>query len=82
MLTFSFLICTTCIFLLVSLFEYYQAKILVDKENDPNASGIGELCIRSPSLFKEYWKRHEVIQLIVFANCIFFINEMAKIKEY
>jgi len=23
-------------------------------------AGVGELCIRSPSLFKEYWKRPEV----------------------
>lgn len=49
-----------------------QVKIIADKENDPNESGIGELCVRSPSLFKEYWKKHEVIQLIIFANNIFF----------
>jgi malonyl-CoA/methylmalonyl-CoA synthetase len=36
-----------------------QAKIIMDDGTETKA-GVGELCIRSPSLFKEYWKRPEV----------------------
>ncbi|KAF8766256.1 hypothetical protein HU200_007768 [Digitaria exilis] len=36
-----------------------EAKIMMD-DGTETTTGVGELCIRSPSLFKEYWKRPEV----------------------
>jgi malonyl-CoA/methylmalonyl-CoA synthetase len=36
-----------------------EAKIIMD-DGTETTTGVGELCIRSPSLFKEYWKRPEV----------------------
>ncbi|XP_019260109.1 PREDICTED: malonate--CoA ligase-like isoform X2 [Nicotiana attenuata] len=43
-------------------FSAVQAKILLDDhdENGSDKSELGELCIKSPSLFKEYWKLPEV----------------------
>uniref|UniRef100_A0ACD5W1B9 Uncharacterized protein n=1 Tax=Avena sativa TaxID=4498 RepID=A0ACD5W1B9_AVESA len=38
-----------------------EAKIIMDDGTETKA-GVGELCIRSPSLFKEYWKRPEVTE--------------------
>ncbi|OIS96120.1 malonate--coa ligase [Nicotiana attenuata] len=42
-------------------FSVVQAKILLDDESGSDKSELGELCIKSPSLFKEYWKVPEVI---------------------
>ncbi|XP_062206947.1 probable CoA ligase CCL8 isoform X2 [Phragmites australis] len=36
-----------------------EAKIIME-DGTQTTTGVGELCIRSPSLFKEYWKRPEV----------------------
>ncbi|XP_039849176.1 malonate--CoA ligase-like isoform X2 [Panicum virgatum] len=36
-----------------------EAKIIMD-DGTETTTGVGELCIRSPTLFKEYWKRPEV----------------------
>lgn len=36
-----------------------EAKIIME-DGTETTTGVGELCIRSPSLFKEYWKRPEV----------------------
>ncbi|KAG8055336.1 hypothetical protein GUJ93_ZPchr0001g29248 [Zizania palustris] len=36
-----------------------EAKIIME-DGTETTSGVGELCIRSPSLFKEYWKKPEV----------------------
>ncbi|KAI3832877.1 hypothetical protein MKW92_002059 [Papaver armeniacum] len=36
-----------------------EAKILLDDGAGSDTNGVGELCIRSPSQFKEYWKRPE-----------------------
>ncbi|KAK4726580.1 hypothetical protein R3W88_031497 [Solanum pinnatisectum] len=41
-------------------FAGVQAKILLDDESSNDKTGVGELCIKSPSLFKEYWKLPEV----------------------
>jgi malonyl-CoA/methylmalonyl-CoA synthetase len=38
-----------------------EAKIIMDDGTETKA-GVGELCIRSPSLFREYWKRPEVTE--------------------
>ncbi|XP_021736889.1 malonate--CoA ligase-like [Chenopodium quinoa] len=36
-----------------------EVKIL-EEEGSGNETGVGELCVRSPSLFREYWKLPEV----------------------
>ncbi|GJN17598.1 hypothetical protein PR202_gb04677 [Eleusine coracana subsp. coracana] len=36
-----------------------EAKIIME-DGIETATGVGELCIRSPSLFKEYWRKPEV----------------------
>ncbi|KAI9107768.1 hypothetical protein K1719_021104 [Acacia pycnantha] len=41
-------------------FPGVQVKILADEESGSNVNKVGELCIKSPSLFKEYWKLPEV----------------------
>ncbi|XP_028789187.1 malonate--CoA ligase isoform X2 [Neltuma alba] len=41
-------------------FPGVQVKILADEESESNVNKVGELCIKSPSLFKEYWKLPEV----------------------
>ncbi|KEH28801.1 fatty acyl-CoA synthetase family protein [Medicago truncatula] len=37
-----------------------QVKILADEEHGNEINEAGELCVKSPSLFKEYWKLPEV----------------------
>ncbi|CAI8601225.1 unnamed protein product [Vicia faba] len=37
-----------------------QVKILSDEEHESEESGVGELCVKSTSLFKEYYKLPEV----------------------
>ncbi|CAJ2656215.1 probable CoA ligase CCL8 [Trifolium pratense] len=41
-------------------FPGVQVKILADEEHESEGSGTGELCVKSPSLFKQYWKLPEV----------------------
>lgn len=41
-------------------FPGIQVKIIADEESVNGNTGMGELCIKSPSLFKEYWKLPEV----------------------
>ncbi|XP_075107450.1 putative CoA ligase CCL8 isoform X2 [Nicotiana tabacum] len=41
-------------------FSGVQAKILLDDESGSDKTGVGELCIKSPSLFNEYWRLPEV----------------------
>ncbi|XP_057489506.1 uncharacterized protein LOC130775420 [Actinidia eriantha] len=40
-------------------FPGVQAKILAEDGTGDDTTGVGELCIKSPSLFKEYWKLSE-----------------------
>ncbi|PNX87079.1 malonate-CoA ligase-like protein, partial [Trifolium pratense] len=40
-------------------FPGVQVKILADEEHESEGSGTGELCVKSPSLFKQYWKLPE-----------------------
>lgn len=37
-----------------------QAKILMEDGGTDDKAGVGELCIKSPSLFKGYWKLPKV----------------------
>ncbi|CAJ1951133.1 unnamed protein product [Sphenostylis stenocarpa] len=41
-------------------FPGIQVKIVADEEGENGNTGMGELCVKSPSLFKEYWKLPEV----------------------
>ncbi|KAK7294210.1 hypothetical protein RJT34_17097 [Clitoria ternatea] len=41
-------------------FPGVQVKIIADEESGNENTGSGELCVKSPSLFKEYWKLPEV----------------------
>ncbi|KAG9456124.1 hypothetical protein H6P81_000632 [Aristolochia fimbriata] len=34
-----------------------QVKILSEEGSENDSMGVGELCVKSPSLFKEYWKQ-------------------------
>ncbi|XP_074587556.1 putative CoA ligase CCL8 [Curcuma longa] len=36
-----------------------EVNILAEDGSPVGANGVGELCVRSPSLFKEYWKKPE-----------------------
>ncbi|KAG2729036.1 hypothetical protein I3843_01G227100 [Carya illinoinensis] len=40
-------------------FPGVQVKILAEDENQDDTDGVGELCVKSPSLFKGYWKLPE-----------------------
>ncbi|XP_041016274.1 malonate--CoA ligase-like isoform X3 [Juglans microcarpa x Juglans regia] len=41
-------------------FPGVQVKILAENENEDDADRVGELCVKSPSLFRGYWKLPEV----------------------
>ncbi|RDX88379.1 Malonate--CoA ligase, partial [Mucuna pruriens] len=41
-------------------FPGIQVKIIADEDGGNGNTGTGELCVKSPSLFKEYWKLPEV----------------------
>ncbi|RXH88624.1 hypothetical protein DVH24_000223 [Malus domestica] len=41
-------------------FPGVEVKIVAEDESGSDATGVGELCVKSPSLFKEYWKLPEV----------------------
>lgn len=38
----------------------------MENEKGDDTDGVGELCIKSPSLFKEYWKLPEVLSDIIY----------------
>ncbi|XP_022018768.1 malonate--CoA ligase isoform X2 [Helianthus annuus] len=59
-------------------FPGVQVKILAD--NDGN-EGVGELCIKSPSLFKEYWKRPEVTKESFIEGGFFKTGDAVKVDE-
>ncbi|KAM0956744.1 hypothetical protein ACFX2I_024900 [Malus domestica] len=41
-------------------FPGVEVKIVAEDESGSDTTGVGELCVKSPSLFKEYWKLPEV----------------------
>lgn len=41
-------------------FPAVEVKIVAEDESGSDTTGVGELCVKSPSLFKEYWKLPEV----------------------
>jgi len=47
----------------------WQVKIIADEESENDKNVMGELCVKSPSLFKEYWKLPEVLfQVLLFSD--------------
>ncbi|XP_071731897.1 probable CoA ligase CCL8 [Rutidosis leptorrhynchoides] len=59
-------------------FPGVQVKILAD---DDGNEGVGELCIKSPSLFKEYWKRPEVTKESFIEGGFFKTGDAVKVDE-
>lgn len=59
-------------------FPGVQVKIL--SEDDGN-DGVGELCVKSPSLFKEYWKRPEVTKESFIEGGFFKTGDAVKVDE-
>ncbi|KAK6125077.1 hypothetical protein DH2020_041193 [Rehmannia glutinosa] len=53
-----------------------EAKILAE-----DSSGVGELCIKSPSLFKEYWKLPEVTKESFIDDGFFKTGDAARVDE-
>ncbi|KAI3766613.1 hypothetical protein L2E82_16678 [Cichorium intybus] len=59
-------------------FPGVEVKILA--EDDGN-DGVGELCVKSPSLFKEYWKRPEVTKESFIDGGFFKTGDAVKVDE-
>lgn len=59
-------------------FPGVQVKILAE---DDGSEGVGELCIKSPSLFKEYWKRPEVTKESFIEGGFFKTGDAVKVDE-
>ncbi|CAH9088552.1 unnamed protein product [Cuscuta europaea] len=58
-------------------FTHVEAKIL----SDDDSSGVGELCIKSPSLFKGYWKLPEVTKESFTNDGFFKTGDAARVDE-
>ncbi|OUZ99991.1 AMP-dependent synthetase/ligase [Macleaya cordata] len=58
-----------------------QVKILLEDETACDTTGVGELCVRSPSLFKEYWKRPEVTKESFVDGGFFKTGDTVKVDE-
>lgn len=62
-------------------FPGVQVKILSEDENGSEEEGVGELCVKSPSLFKEYWKRPEVTKDSFIDGGFFKTGDTVKVDE-
>ncbi|KAA8541775.1 hypothetical protein F0562_022927 [Nyssa sinensis] len=62
-------------------FPGVQAKILGEDESGDDATGVGELCIKSPSLFKEYWKLPKVTEESFTDDGFFKTGDAVKVDE-
>ncbi|KAF8393391.1 hypothetical protein HHK36_021634 [Tetracentron sinense] len=58
-----------------------QVKILSEDGNGSDAMGVGELCVKSPSLFKEYWKQPEVTKESFDGDGFFKTGDTVKVDE-
>lgn len=61
-------------------FPGVQVKILAD-ESETETTGVGELCIKSPSLFKEYWKLPEVTKESFIDGGFFKTGDAVKVDD-
>uniref|UniRef100_A0A5B6ZW29 4-coumarate--CoA ligase n=2 Tax=Davidia involucrata TaxID=16924 RepID=A0A5B6ZW29_DAVIN len=62
-------------------FPGVKAKILGEDERGDDAMGVDELCIKSPSLFKEYWKLPEVTKESFTDDGFFKTGDAVKVDE-
>lgn len=62
-------------------FPGVQTKILEEDEGADNPTGVGELCIKSPSLFKEYWKLPEVTKASFIYDGFFKTGDSVTVDE-
>eukprot|EP00262_Sarcandra_glabra_P003779 TRINITY_DN14565_c1_g2_i1.p1 TRINITY_DN14565_c1_g2~~TRINITY_DN14565_c1_g2_i1.p1 ORF type:complete len:638 (+),score=122.16 TRINITY_DN14565_c1_g2_i1:246-2159(+) len=58
-----------------------QAKILAEDESGSDTMGVGELCVKSPSLFKEYWKQPRVTKESFDDDGFFKTGDTVKVDE-
>ncbi|XP_077210921.1 AMP-dependent synthetase and ligase family protein isoform X2 [Tasmannia lanceolata] len=58
-----------------------QVKILAEDESGTDTMGVGELCVRSPSLFKEYWKQPEVTKDSFIDGSFFKTGDTVKVDD-
>ncbi|KAH7565258.1 hypothetical protein JRO89_XS09G0175500 [Xanthoceras sorbifolium] len=61
-------------------FPGVQVKI-AEEESGSDAAGVGELCVKSPSLFKEYWKLPEVTKNSFTDDGFFKTGDTGKVDE-
>ncbi|KAK3219867.1 hypothetical protein Dsin_013837 [Dipteronia sinensis] len=54
---------------------------IVEDENEGDSLGVGELCVKSPSLFKEYWKLPEVTKDSFTDDGFFKTGDTGKVDE-
>ncbi|KAG5537729.1 hypothetical protein RHGRI_024996 [Rhododendron griersonianum] len=57
------------------------AKILPEDASGDDTTGVGELCIKSPSLFKEYWKLPEVTKESFIDGGFFKTGDAVKVDD-
>ncbi|KAI4324750.1 hypothetical protein MLD38_030207 [Melastoma candidum] len=62
-------------------FPGVEAKILPEDESGNETPGVGELCIRSPSLFREYWKLPEVTKSSFIDGGFFKTGDAVRVDE-
>lgn len=62
-------------------FAGVQAKLLSEDANGDDKTGVGELCIKSPSLFKGYWKLPEVTKESFTDDGFFKTGDAARVDE-
>ncbi|XP_060973336.1 probable CoA ligase CCL8 [Cannabis sativa] len=62
-------------------FPGVEVRILAEDENGDDATGVGELCVRSPSLFKEYWRLPEVTKASFTDDGFFKTGDAGKVDE-
>lgn len=59
-----------------------EVKIVKEDGSEICSKGeVGELCVRSPSLFKEYWKRPEVTEESFLGDGFFMTGDTVKVDE-
>ncbi|XP_068652022.1 probable CoA ligase CCL8 [Aristolochia californica] len=58
-----------------------QVKILSEEGSENDSMGVGELCVKSPSLFKEYWKQPVVTKESFIDEGFFKTGDTVKVDE-